>query len=54
VNISGWVDISFDEIQKSEKEYECFDIEKREGSGSPKFQSPLDAGVAIERVEMRS
>jgi hypothetical protein len=30
------------EIQRIEKEDECFDIEKREGSGGPRFQSPLE------------
>jgi hypothetical protein len=33
-------------------EYECLDIEKREESGYPGFQSPLEAAVGeMERME---
>jgi hypothetical protein len=40
------------EIQKIEKEYECFDSEKREESECPRLQSPLEVAVlAMERVE---
>jgi hypothetical protein len=39
-------------MQKIEKEYECLDIEKREGGGYPRFQSPLAvAALAMERME---
>jgi hypothetical protein len=42
------------EIQKIEKESECFDIEKREGCGCAKFQSPLEVEVlAMERMEKK-
>jgi hypothetical protein len=37
-----------------EKEDECSDIEKREGSVGPRFQPPLEVEVlAIERIERR-
>jgi hypothetical protein len=39
------------DVQKSEKEEECSDIEKREGSGDSKGQIPIEGGVAIERIE---
>jgi hypothetical protein len=37
-------------IQKIENEDECPDIEKKERSVGPKFQSPLEV-LAIERIE---
>jgi hypothetical protein len=39
-------------IQKTESEDECFDIEKREGSEGPKFQSHIEVEVlAMKRME---
>jgi hypothetical protein len=35
VRKGGWVDIWFGEIHTIEDEDECFNIEKREGSGLP-------------------
>jgi hypothetical protein len=42
----------FGGLQNIEKEEECSHIEKREGSGDSKSQTPIDReGVAIERIE---
>jgi hypothetical protein len=39
-------------LQKIEKEEELSDIEKREGSGGPESEAPIDReGVVIERIE---
>jgi hypothetical protein len=38
-------------LQKREKEEECSDIEKREGLGHSKSQTPIERAVAIERIE---
>jgi hypothetical protein len=39
-------------FQKTEKEEECSDIKKREGSGGSKSQIPLEReAMAIERIE---
>jgi hypothetical protein len=41
----------FGSLQNIEKEEECSDIEKREGSGSSKSQTPIEKeAVAIERT----
>jgi 3-keto-L-gulonate-6-phosphate decarboxylase len=39
------------DVQKSEKEEECSDIEKMEGSGDSKGQIPIEGGVAIETIK---
>jgi hypothetical protein len=42
----------FGGVQNIEKEEECTDTEKREGSGDSKSQTPIDReGMAIERIE---
>jgi hypothetical protein len=52
---SGSIHISFGVSQKIDKEDECRDIEKREASVNPKFQSPVEWVVlAMGRIERRT